>query len=95
MARDCELIAANPPSGRLSRLVGSEMRVLTSAELERLAEAMSDRYKAMVLVMAHGTLRIGEAVGLRRAGLDLDAGTLRVANNLVELRGQLYRGDRT
>jgi hypothetical protein len=44
----------------------------------------------MVLVMAYATLRIGEAAGLRRTDVDVVAGTLRVVNNLVELRGQLH-----
>jgi integrase len=42
--------------------------------------------------MADATLRIGETAGLRRADLDPLAGTLRVANNLAELQGQLYEG---
>jgi integrase len=92
-AGDRELIAANPAErARLPRLARSEMRFLAPPELERLAVAMTERYRAMVLVMAYATLRIGEAAGLRRADLDLLAGTLRVANNLVELRGQLIEG---
>jgi integrase len=37
----------------------------------------------MVLVMAWATLRIGEAAGLRRKDIDLDAGAVRIANKAV------------
>ena len=46
----------------------------------------------MVLVMAWATLRIGEAIGLRRSDLDLHAGRLRVANNVVEVSSKLHEG---
>jgi integrase len=46
----------------------------------------------MVLVMAWGTLRIGEASGLRRRDVDLDAGTIRIENNAVQVRGRPIEG---
>jgi hypothetical protein len=46
----------------------------------------------MVLTMAWATLRIGEATTLRRSDLDPSAGTLRVANTLVEVAGRLHEG---
>jgi integrase len=42
--------------------------------------------------MAWATLRIGEAIGLRRSDLDLHRGRLRVANNVVEVAGKLHEG---
>jgi integrase len=42
--------------------------------------------------MAWATLRIGEVLGLRRIDLDLNAGRLRVANNLVEVGSRLHEG---
>ena len=68
------------------------MRFLTPVELELLADTITERYRSMVLTMAWATLRIGEAMGLRRSDLDLSAGTLRVANNLVEVAGRLHEG---
>jgi len=61
-------------------------------ELERLASMIGPSSRTMVLVMAWATLRIGEAIGLRRSDLDLRTGRLRVANNLVEVSGRLHEG---
>jgi integrase len=46
----------------------------------------------LALVMAWATLRIGEAAGLRRTGVDPLTGTLTVANSLVEVHGRLIEG---
>ena len=92
-AVDTGLIAVNPAARvRLPRISRVEMRFLTPVELELLADTITERYRSMVLTMAWATLRIGEAMGLRRSDLDLAAGTLRVANNLVEVGGQLHEG---
>jgi len=92
-AVDGALIIANPAARtRLPRLDRPEMRFLTPAELESLADTIDTRYRAMVLTMAWATLRIGEAAGLRRADVDAVAGTLRVANNLVEVSGRSHEG---
>ena len=69
-----------------------EARFLTPDELELLAATIHPRSRAMLLVMAWATLRIGEAMGLRRIDLDLKVGRLRVANNLVEVAGRRYEG---
>jgi integrase len=46
----------------------------------------------MVLVMAWATLRLGEVSGLRRGDVDLVAGTIRVENNAVQVRGRMIEG---
>jgi integrase len=87
------LIAASPAKGaQLPRIVRTESRYLTPVELERLASAIQPRYRAMVLVMAWGTLRIGEAIGLRRRDVDLNAGTIRIENNAVQVLGKPIEG---
>ena len=92
-AMDGRLLAANPSDRtRLPRRQPFEAHFLTPDELELLASSIDPRYRAMVLVMAWGTLRIGEAMGLRRTDLDFGAGRLRIANNLVEVSGKLYEG---
>jgi integrase len=92
-AVDLGLIVASPTErARLPRVSRAEMRFLTPAELERLADIIDERYRAMVLTMAWATLRIGEATGLRRSDVDLVAGTIRVANNVVEVAGKLHEG---
>ena len=42
-----------------------EPRTLSGEELERLIEAMPDRWMAFVLVAAYSSLRFSELVGLR------------------------------
>jgi integrase len=92
-AVDAGLLAVAPTGRvRLPRRVRYEARFLTAAELERLADTIREPWRAMVLVTAYATLRIGEAAGLRRADVDLAAGTVRVANNLVWVRGQPIEG---
>jgi len=92
-ATEAGRLAANPAGrARLPKLQRSEMRFLTPEELEYLAEAIGQRWRAMVLVMAYATLRLGEAAGLRRVDVDVDAGTIRVANNVVEVSSKLHEG---
>jgi integrase len=87
------IIAASPAKGvQLPRIVRTEARFLTPDELECLASAIEPRYRAMVLVMAWGTLRIGEAIGLRRSDINLDAGTIRIENNAVQVLGRPIEG---
>ena len=42
-----------------------EMRFLTHAEIGKLADSIDPRYRALVLLLAYGGLRIGEAAALR------------------------------
>jgi integrase len=92
-AVDADLIIANPAVRvRLPRISRAEMRFLTPVELEVLADTIAPPYRAMVLTMAWATLRIGEAAGLRRSDIDTVAGTLRVANNIVEVGSKLHEG---
>ncbi|MGH9291870.1 MAG: tyrosine-type recombinase/integrase [Acidimicrobiales bacterium] len=92
-AVDNRVLALNPSERIvLPRREWFEARFLTPDELELLAATVDVRSRAMVLVMAWATLRIGEALGLRRIDLDLMSGRLRVANNLVEIGGQLHEG---
>jgi integrase len=92
-AVDDNLIVANPAArARLARISRAEMRFLTPVELKVLADTIAVPYRAMVLTMAWATLRIGEAVGLRRSDIDTVAGTLRVANNIVEVGSKLHEG---
>jgi integrase len=92
-AVDNRLLAMNPSERIvLPRRQQFEARFLTPDELELLAATIHERSRAMVLVMAWATLRIGEAMGLRRIDLDLNVGRLRVANNLVEVAGKHYEG---
>lgn len=74
-------------------------RHLLAEQLERLADSIDPRFRAVILVMGYMGLRFGEVAGLtldRRldddstsAPLDLLRGTLRVTHSLQELSGHL------
>jgi integrase len=65
-------------------------------EVERLAEAIAPRFKALVLVGAYGGLRIGEIGGLRRGRVDILKGRIEVVDIAVEVKdnggGRLRHG---
>jgi integrase len=92
-AVDAGMLAQSPcrrvPLPKVER---EEMRFLTPAEVATLADAIHQRYRALVLVGAYGGLRIGELAGLRRNRVDLLRGTVQVAEIVVEVRGMLHRG---
>ena len=52
-----------------------------------LAEAITPRYRALVLLAVFGSLRWGELAGLQRHDTDLDAQTIRIERQLAEQRG--------
>lgn len=58
----------------------------TAADDGLIAEAIEPRYRAPVLLAATGGLRLGELLALRRCDLDLEDGTVRVDEQLVQLR---------
>lgn len=64
-------------------------RWLTVEEIERLADAIDERYRAAVLVMGYMGLRRGEMAGLRRSDIDLKRQTLSVNHNLADTNGYL------
>ncbi|MFI6979888.1 tyrosine-type recombinase/integrase [Embleya sp. NPDC050154] len=62
-----------------------ERPVLTIEEVFKVADAIQERYRAMVLVAAFLGLRLGELAGLLRKDVDLVAGTVRVRRPSAEL----------
>jgi integrase len=62
-----------------------ERPVATPGEVVALVEAITPRYRAAVLLAAWCGLRRGEVLGLRRDDVDLEAGTVTVRRNRVEL----------
>jgi integrase len=69
-----------------------EMRFATVAQVAALAEAISPRYRALVLVAAYGGLRWGELAGLRVRRVDLLHGRVTVAEQVAEVNGRLIPG---
>jgi integrase len=92
-AVDTGLLAQTPCRRiELPRIEREEMRFLAPAEIAQLADAIDSRYRALVLVASYCGLRIGELAGLRRAQVDLQAHTIRVIENAVEVHSRLVRG---
>jgi integrase len=74
---------------RPPRLERPELRVPTPEEVERLVDATEEAWRPLLLLLAYGGLRIGEALGLRRRDLDLLARRVHVRRQAVELRGRV------
>jgi len=64
-----------------------EMRIATPDQVAAIAAAIDRRYRALVLTAAYAGCRWGELTALRQKNLDLDGGTLVVAEQVVELHG--------
>jgi integrase len=87
------LIGRSPCVGiKLPKVTRTEPRFLNPEELWALADAIADRYRALVLVGGYGGLRFGELVGLTLARIDFLRARLTVAESIVEVAGNLHWG---
>jgi integrase len=85
-AADDEVIRRNPCRIRGAAVDRTPERpVLTLDEVLRIADAIEDRFRALVLLAAFGSLRWGELMGLRRSELDLDGGVIKVVRSVAEV----------
>jgi integrase len=92
-AVDAEVITRNPASRvHAPRIEQAEPWVLTADEVDRLADAVPDRYRAMVLLAAYGSLRWSELVALKLDRVDLMRRRVRVEEKTVEA-GRLIDGE--
>jgi integrase len=66
-----------------------EVRVLTDDELERLADEVPPRYRALVYMLADTGARPGEVIALRVKNLN---GSVRIAEATVEVKGKKITG---
>lgn len=81
-----ELISRNPcriEGGGVER--AAERPVATVAEVFAAADAIADRYRAMVLIAGFCGLRLGELLGLERRHVNPLHGTLRVEQQVQQL----------
>ncbi len=88
-----DLIARNPccvEGAGVER--APERPIPTGDEVWKLADAIEERYRALVLTAAFVGLRWGELIGLRRADVDLDNRVVHVERQFVEVKGQLIEG---
>jgi integrase len=85
-ANPCRLRSAGTPKpGRLSRS-------LSVQEVQALAQAVPSRYGVLVLVLAFGGLRFGEATALRRHSVSADGSTVTVEASVRYLGGRWLVG---
>lgn len=85
-ANPCRLrSAANPKPSRPSR-------ALTAAEVHALADAVPDRYRALILVLAFGGLRFGEAAALRRSDVGPVVTTVTIQRSVRYVSGRWLVG---
>jgi integrase len=87
-ALDDGLIRRNPCRIKgAGQEVSPERPVLTIAQVYQLGGAVDQRYRALILLAAFGSLRWGEVTALRRGDIDVESGAVRVERQLVEARG--------
>lgn len=97
-AVEADLIQRSPVRPRslaLERPARRPRPTLTPGELQRLADAVPLRYRALVLVAGVLGLRWSEAIGLRVVGVDFLRRTLTVAQTVEEVAGRVRVVDLT
>lgn len=93
MAVDAGRLLTNPCDRvPLPKIERKTMRYLAADEVAALADAIGERYRALVLASAYGGFRIGELVGLRGARFDRTKGTVEVHQTITEVSGKLIEG---
>lgn len=90
-----EVIASNPCRVRSAGTPkpARPARSLTVAEVQALAAKVPDRYSALVLVLAFGGLRFGEATALRRSDVGNKGAQLKVERSVRYLNKRWVVGD--
>jgi integrase len=87
------LVTSSPCDGvKMPRIERMEMHFLTTPEVDRLAEAMDPRYRAVVLLAAYGGLRASELFGLRAKRVDVLRRQVTIAETVVDVGGHLHFG---
>lgn len=88
-AADNNLIAATPCRGiRLPRMPQTEPHIVTPKQADLIAGATPAPHDALIMLLAYAGLRIGEAFAVR-SSIDLEARTIAVTEEVVEIGGQL------
>jgi integrase len=67
----------------------AEMRHASIPHLHQLADAVHDRYRALILLAGYGGLRWAELVGLRRRHVDLAGARVQVVEQAAEVAGKI------
>ena len=69
-----------------------EMQFLSAEQVRALADATPQRYRTLILLLAYGGLRWGEAVALRRGRCNLPGGRVEVREAVSETGAGLFYG---
>jgi integrase len=77
---------------RLPKPQRREMSVLSPSQVSLLASNVPDRYEALILLLAYGGLRWGEAAALRRGRFNVLRGRVEVMEAVSEVNGVLHFG---
>jgi integrase len=86
-------MSANPTTALRAPAPGrDEIRFLDAEQVAALANAIHDRYRALIWTLAYAGLRPGEAVALRVRDLDLLKGEINVSRAVSEVGGRLIEG---
>lgn len=83
------------PAARLElpRTRPREARFLTATEIQAIADEVPDRYRALILLLAYGGLRVGEAAALTVRRLDLPRRRVEVVEAAAEVEGRWMVGE--
>lgn len=86
-------LAANPAVGTsLPRKTRREQLFLEPEEIDRLAAAVGDRYRALIYVLSYGGLRWGEAAALRRRRIDVLRSRIDVTESMAQVGAKFHFG---
>lgn len=86
-------IPSSPCDGvELPEIPDPETRIITPDEIEDLAAAIDERYRAFVFLGSYCGLRFGEMAALRWEKINLLHGTLEVSENVTEVKGKHHVG---
>jgi integrase len=90
-----EVIASNPCRVRSAGTPkpARPSRSLTVAEVQALAAKVPDRYSALIMVLAFGGLRFGEATALRRSDIQNKGAQVKVERSVRYLNKHWVVGD--
>lgn len=89
-----EIIGANPCRLRNAATArpARPSRALTPQEVGEVAALVPDRYRALVLVLAYGALRFGEATALRRRDVSDDGSLITIERSVRLIGGAWVEG---
>jgi integrase len=87
------MIPFNPAQGvKLPQDARREMRVVSPAQIDAIAQNTSDEYATLVYVLGYCGLRTGEAAALRRSDINEMHNEIRVKESMAEVGGKIFFG---